>query len=31
VKRARDGIPVGSALMRGLDQVAAELGIAKLA
>jgi L-2-hydroxycarboxylate dehydrogenase (NAD+) len=31
VKRARAGIPVAPALMRGLDQVAAELGIAKLA
>jgi L-2-hydroxycarboxylate dehydrogenase (NAD+) len=29
--RARDGIPVAAALMRGLDQVADELGIAKLA
>jgi L-2-hydroxycarboxylate dehydrogenase (NAD+) len=31
VKRTRDGIPVAPALMRGLDEVAAELGIAKLA
>jgi L-2-hydroxycarboxylate dehydrogenase (NAD+) len=30
VARARDGIPIAPALMRGLDQVAAELGIAKL-
>jgi L-2-hydroxycarboxylate dehydrogenase (NAD+) len=29
--RLRDGIPIPPALMRGLDQVAAELGIAKLA
>jgi L-2-hydroxycarboxylate dehydrogenase (NAD+) len=29
--RTRDGIPVAAALMRGLDQVADELGIAKLA
>jgi L-2-hydroxycarboxylate dehydrogenase (NAD+) len=29
--RTRDGIPVAPALMRGLDQVADELGIAKLA
>jgi L-2-hydroxycarboxylate dehydrogenase (NAD+) len=28
--RTRDGIPVAPALMRGLDQVAEELGIAKL-
>jgi L-2-hydroxycarboxylate dehydrogenase (NAD+) len=28
--RTRDGIPVAAALMRGLDQVADELGIAKL-
>lgn len=28
--RTRDGIPVGVALMKGLDQLAAELGIAKL-
>jgi L-2-hydroxycarboxylate dehydrogenase (NAD+) len=31
VKRARDGIPVAPALMQGLDRVADELGIAKLA
>jgi L-2-hydroxycarboxylate dehydrogenase (NAD+) len=31
VKRSRDGIPLAPALMRGLDQVAADLGIAKLA
>ncbi|HTA99159.1 MAG TPA: Ldh family oxidoreductase [Bradyrhizobium sp.] len=30
VKRARDGIPIAPALQRGLDQVATELGIAKL-
>jgi L-2-hydroxycarboxylate dehydrogenase (NAD+) len=30
VKRARDGIPIAPALQRGLDQVAAELGMAKL-
>jgi LDH2 family malate/lactate/ureidoglycolate dehydrogenase len=30
VKRARDGIPIAPALMRGLDQVAADLGIEKL-
>src|SRR5580692_6261582 len=30
VARTRDGIPIAPALMRGLDQVAAELGIAKL-
>jgi L-2-hydroxycarboxylate dehydrogenase (NAD+) len=30
VARTRDGIPVAAALMRGLDQVADELGIAKL-
>jgi L-2-hydroxycarboxylate dehydrogenase (NAD+) len=29
--RTRDGIPIAPALMRGLDQVADELGIAKLA
>ncbi len=29
-KRARDGIPIAPALQRGLDQVATELGIAKL-
>jgi LDH2 family malate/lactate/ureidoglycolate dehydrogenase len=29
--RRRDGIPIAPALMRGLDQVADELGIAKLA
>jgi L-2-hydroxycarboxylate dehydrogenase (NAD+) len=29
--RTRDGIPIAPALMRGLDQVAGELGIAKLA
>jgi LDH2 family malate/lactate/ureidoglycolate dehydrogenase len=29
--RKRDGIPVAPALMRGLDQLAGELGIAKLA
>jgi L-2-hydroxycarboxylate dehydrogenase (NAD+) len=29
--RTRDGIPIAAALMRGLDQVADELGIAKLA
>ena len=28
--RARDGIPIAPALLRGLDQVAADLGIAKL-
>jgi L-2-hydroxycarboxylate dehydrogenase (NAD+) len=28
--RTRDGIPIAPALMRGLDQVASELGIAKL-
>ena len=28
--RTRDGIPIAPALMRGLDQVADELGIAKL-
>ena len=28
--RMRDGIPIAPALMRGLDQLAAELGIAKL-
>src|SRR6202140_5462743 len=28
--RARDGIPIAPALMRGLDQVAGDLGIAKL-
>jgi len=30
VKRTRDGIPIAPALQRGLDQVATELGIAKL-
>jgi L-2-hydroxycarboxylate dehydrogenase (NAD+) len=30
VTRARDGIPIAPALMRGLDQVADELGMAKL-
>ena len=30
VKRTRDGIPIAPALMRGLDQVATDLGIAKL-
>jgi L-2-hydroxycarboxylate dehydrogenase (NAD+) len=29
--RSRDGIPIAPALMRGLDQVASELGMAKLA
>jgi len=29
--RTRDGIPIAPALMRGLDQVADDLGIAKLA
>jgi L-2-hydroxycarboxylate dehydrogenase (NAD+) len=29
--RARDGIPIGAALLRGLDQLAERLGIAKLA
>jgi LDH2 family malate/lactate/ureidoglycolate dehydrogenase len=29
--RTRDGIPLAPALMRGLDQLADELGIAKLA
>jgi L-2-hydroxycarboxylate dehydrogenase (NAD+) len=29
-KRTRDGIPIAPALMRGLDQLAAELGIATL-
>jgi LDH2 family malate/lactate/ureidoglycolate dehydrogenase len=29
--RKRDGIPIAPALMRGLDQVASELGMAKLA
>jgi LDH2 family malate/lactate/ureidoglycolate dehydrogenase len=29
--RTRDGIPIAAALRRGLDQVADELGIAKLA
>ena len=28
--RTRDGIPIAPALMRGLDQLADELGIAKL-
>jgi LDH2 family malate/lactate/ureidoglycolate dehydrogenase len=28
--RARDGIPIAAALMGGLDQLADELGIAKL-
>jgi LDH2 family malate/lactate/ureidoglycolate dehydrogenase len=31
IKRARDGIPIAAALMHGLDQVADELGIARLA
>jgi LDH2 family malate/lactate/ureidoglycolate dehydrogenase len=31
VTRARDGIPVAPALMRGLDQLAGDLGIPKLA
>jgi LDH2 family malate/lactate/ureidoglycolate dehydrogenase len=30
-ERTRDGIPIAPALMRGLDQVADGLGIAKLA
>ena len=30
IARSRDGIPVAPALMRGLDQLADELGIAKL-
>ena len=30
VARARDGIPIAPALARGLDQLAGELGIAKL-
>ena len=30
IARARDGIPIAPALMRGLDQLADELGIAKL-
>jgi LDH2 family malate/lactate/ureidoglycolate dehydrogenase len=30
-RRTRDGIPIPPALMRGLNQVAEELGIAKLA
>ena len=29
-KRTRDGIPIAPALMRGLDRLAAELGIATL-
>jgi LDH2 family malate/lactate/ureidoglycolate dehydrogenase len=29
--RTRDGIPIATALMRGLDLVADELGIARLA
>jgi LDH2 family malate/lactate/ureidoglycolate dehydrogenase len=29
--RTRDGIPIAPALMRGLDQVADELGMARLA
>jgi len=29
--RTLDGIPIAPALMRGLDQLAGELGIAKLA
>jgi LDH2 family malate/lactate/ureidoglycolate dehydrogenase len=29
--RRRDGIPIPDALMRGLDQVANDLGMAKLA
>jgi L-2-hydroxycarboxylate dehydrogenase (NAD+) len=31
VRRTRDGIPIAPALLRGLDQVADELGMAKLA
>jgi L-2-hydroxycarboxylate dehydrogenase (NAD+) len=31
VRRTRDGIPIAPALLRGLNQVADELGIAKLA
>jgi L-2-hydroxycarboxylate dehydrogenase (NAD+) len=31
VARGRDGIPVAPALLRGLDQLAGELGMAKLA
>ena len=31
VKRTRDGIPIAPALQRGLDQVATDLGMAKLA
>jgi LDH2 family malate/lactate/ureidoglycolate dehydrogenase len=31
VARRRDGIPIAPALMSGLDQLANELGIAKLA
>jgi L-2-hydroxycarboxylate dehydrogenase (NAD+) len=31
VARGRDGIPIAPALLRGLDQLAGELGIAKLA
>jgi L-2-hydroxycarboxylate dehydrogenase (NAD+) len=31
VTRARDGIPIAPALMRNLDQLADELGMAKLA
>ena len=30
-ERTRDGIPIAPALMRGLDQVAIELGMTKLA
>jgi len=30
IARGRDGIPIAPALMRGLDQLASELGIAKL-
>jgi LDH2 family malate/lactate/ureidoglycolate dehydrogenase len=30
VTRARDGIPIAPALMRNLDQLADELGMAKL-
>jgi L-2-hydroxycarboxylate dehydrogenase (NAD+) len=31
VARRRDGIPIAPALMRGLDQLADDLGMAKLA
>jgi L-2-hydroxycarboxylate dehydrogenase (NAD+) len=31
VARGRDGIPIAPALLRGLDQLAGELGIVKLA